>query len=173
MYKHIPHRHLYAGSQALSVSANYTDLLTCSSFLVPLVPPHRHLYTGSQALSVSANYTKLFLTCSSFLVSLIPPHRHFYAGSQALQVSADYTKLFLTVFEHPPDAHRGFDIPAAIITFLHHEVLAICIHGRACACSNMTAYTCIYTHAQTHTHVNAQHTYTQMQNTHMQTRMRT
>jgi len=43
-------------------------------------------------------------------------------GSQVLDVSAEYTKLFLTVFEHPPDAHRGFDIPSAIVTFLRDGV---------------------------------------------------
>lgn len=31
----------------------------------------------------------------------------------------DFQKAFLTVFDHPPDAHRGFDIPAALLTFLN------------------------------------------------------
>lgn len=33
-------------------------------------------------------------------------------------LTIDFQKAFLTVFDHPPDAHRGFDIPAAVLTFL-------------------------------------------------------
>uniref|UniRef100_A0A7S3QP29 Uncharacterized protein n=1 Tax=Dunaliella tertiolecta TaxID=3047 RepID=A0A7S3QP29_DUNTE len=43
------------------------------------------------------------------------------AGSQSVSITADFTKLFLTVFEHPPDAHRGFDIPSAIVSFRSDE----------------------------------------------------
>jgi hypothetical protein len=32
-------------------------------------------------------------------------------------LSAEFTKAFLTVAEYPPDAHRGFDVPAAQLTF--------------------------------------------------------
>ena len=38
------------------------------------------------------------------------------ASSAVLRIS--FQKAFLTVFDHPPDAHRGFDIPAALLTFL-------------------------------------------------------
>ena len=37
------------------------------------------------------------------------------ASSAVLRVN--FQKAFLTVFDHPPDAHRGFDIPAALLTF--------------------------------------------------------
>lgn len=37
-------------------------------------------------------------------------------SSAVLRIS--FQKAFLTVFDHPPDAHRGFDIPAALLTFL-------------------------------------------------------
>lgn len=36
--------------------------------------------------------------------------------SAVLRIS--FQKAFLTVFDHPPDAHRGFDVPAALLTFL-------------------------------------------------------
>ncbi|KAL0032283.1 hypothetical protein WJX79_002357 [Trebouxia sp. C0005] len=42
------------------------------------------------------------------------------AASTAL-LTIDFQKAFLTVFEHPPDAHRGFDVPAALFTFLDAE----------------------------------------------------
>ncbi|DBA96687.1 hypothetical protein WJX77_007388 [Trebouxia sp. C0004] len=42
------------------------------------------------------------------------------ATSMAL-LTIDFQKAFLTVFDHPPDAHRGFDVPAALFTFLDAE----------------------------------------------------
>ncbi|KAL0049666.1 hypothetical protein WJX82_007177 [Trebouxia sp. C0006] len=36
-------------------------------------------------------------------------------------LTIDFQKAFLTVFDHPPDAHRGFDVPAALFTFLDSE----------------------------------------------------
>eukprot|EP00798_Chlamydomonas_sp_ICE-L_P031198 gene31198-6345_t len=41
---------------------------------------------------------------------LSPPALHTWS------LIVDFTKSFLTVTEHPPDAHRGFDVPAAVIT---------------------------------------------------------
>ncbi|KAF5838595.1 hypothetical protein DUNSADRAFT_2580 [Dunaliella salina] len=51
-------------------------------------------------------------------------------GKQSVSITADFTKHFLTVFEHLPDAHRGFDIPAAIISYMSNESCheAPCIH---------------------------------------------
>lgn len=31
-------------------------------------------------------------------------------------LTAQFTKAFLRMLEHPPDAHRGFDVPAAVVT---------------------------------------------------------
>lgn len=39
------------------------------------------------------------------------------AAARSVTLSAEFSKAFLHVFEYPPDAHRGFDVPAAIITF--------------------------------------------------------
>jgi hypothetical protein len=39
------------------------------------------------------------------------------AGLRSVTLSAQFSKAFLTVAEYPPDAHRGFDVPAAKITF--------------------------------------------------------
>jgi hypothetical protein len=39
------------------------------------------------------------------------------AGFRSVTLSAQFSKMFLTVAEYPPDAHRGFDVPAAKITF--------------------------------------------------------
>ena len=48
-------------------------------------------------------------------------------GTSTASLTIDFQKAFLTVFDHPPDAHRGFDIPAALFTFLdarpEHQVL--------------------------------------------------
>ncbi len=41
----------------------------------------------------------------------VPPH----VG--ALELSVRFSKGFLTVGEYPPDAHRGFDIPAAVVSY--------------------------------------------------------
>lgn len=30
-------------------------------------------------------------------------------------LTAQFTKSFLRMLEHPPDAHRGFDVPAAVV----------------------------------------------------------
>lgn len=38
------------------------------------------------------------------------------SSTRSVALSAQFTKAFLTAFEHPPDAHRGFDVPAAQIT---------------------------------------------------------
>ena len=40
------------------------------------------------------------------------------AATSAAFLTIDFQKAFLTVFDHPPDAHRGFDIPATLVTFL-------------------------------------------------------
>lgn len=40
------------------------------------------------------------------------------ASARSISLSAEFTKAFLTAFEHPPDAHRGFDVPAAQVTYL-------------------------------------------------------
>ena len=49
------------------------------------------------------------------------------AATNAASLTIDFQKAFLTVFDHPPDAHRGFDIPAALFTFLDarpdHQVI--------------------------------------------------
>jgi hypothetical protein len=39
------------------------------------------------------------------------------AGFRTVTLSAQFSKAFLTIAEYPPDAHRGFDVPAAKITF--------------------------------------------------------
>ncbi|GMH32251.1 hypothetical protein BSKO_00085 [Bryopsis sp. KO-2023] len=43
-------------------------------------------------------------------------------GANSASVSFSFTKGFLSVTEHPPDAHRGFDIPSAMVVFLDTEV---------------------------------------------------
>jgi hypothetical protein len=35
---------------------------------------------------------------------------------RSITLTAQYTKAFLRMLEHPPDAHRGFDVPAAVVT---------------------------------------------------------
>ncbi|GIL71952.1 hypothetical protein Vretifemale_2387 [Volvox reticuliferus] len=35
-----------------------------------------------------------------------------------VQMRVAFSKAFLTVFEYPPDAHRGFDVPAAVVSYL-------------------------------------------------------
>ncbi|KAG2501150.1 hypothetical protein HYH03_000965 [Edaphochlamys debaryana] len=42
----------------------------------------------------------------------VPPH----VRSVVLQLA--FTKAFLTAFEYPPDAHRGFDVPAAVVSYM-------------------------------------------------------
>ena len=42
----------------------------------------------------------------------IPP------GTQQLTLTAQFSKTFLHVWEHPPDAHRGFDIPSATVAYV-------------------------------------------------------
>lgn len=37
--------------------------------------------------------------------------------TQHVRLGASFTKAFLTVDEQPPDANRGFDIPAALMTY--------------------------------------------------------
>lgn len=39
-------------------------------------------------------------------------------GTRSVALSFDFQKAFLTVFEHPPDASRGLDLPAAVVTLL-------------------------------------------------------
>lgn len=34
----------------------------------------------------------------------------------SITLTAQFTKAFLRMLEHPPDAHRGFDVPAAVVT---------------------------------------------------------
>lgn len=34
----------------------------------------------------------------------------------SVTLTAQFTKAFLRMLEHPPDAHRGFDVPAAVVT---------------------------------------------------------
>lgn len=38
------------------------------------------------------------------------------AATSSVILTAQFTKAFLMMLEHPPDAHRGFDVPSAIIT---------------------------------------------------------
>jgi hypothetical protein len=38
------------------------------------------------------------------------------AVTTSVTLTAQFTKAFLAMAEHPPDAHRGFDVPAAVIT---------------------------------------------------------
>ncbi|KAG2448857.1 hypothetical protein HYH02_006208 [Chlamydomonas schloesseri] len=40
-----------------------------------------------------------------------------------LRLRLDFSKAFLTAFEYPPDAHRGFDVPAALVSYV--EPLAL------------------------------------------------
>lgn len=37
-------------------------------------------------------------------------------SAHSITLTAQFTKAFLRMLEHPPDAHRGFDVPAAIVT---------------------------------------------------------
>lgn len=37
-------------------------------------------------------------------------------AAQSITLTAQFTKAFLRMLEHPPDAHRGFDVPAAVVT---------------------------------------------------------
>ena len=67
---------------------------------------------------------------------------HLPAATAAASLTIDFQKAFLTVFDHPPDAHRGFDIPAALLTFLdakpdhqvfnHSIVSCLLVAGRCC-----------------------------------------
>ena len=43
------------------------------------------------------------------------------AATATALLTIEFQKAFLTVFDHPPDAHRGFDVPAALFTFLDAE----------------------------------------------------
>lgn len=45
------------------------------------------------------------------LCLILPP------WTQHVRLGASFTKAFLTVDEQPPDANRGFDIPAALMTY--------------------------------------------------------
>lgn len=45
----------------------------------------------------------------------IPP------AAQSLALSIAFQKAFLSVFDHPPDAYRGFDMPAALVTILQPQ----------------------------------------------------
>jgi hypothetical protein len=38
------------------------------------------------------------------------------ADTGSITLTAQFTKAFLRMLEHPPDAHRGFDVPPAVIT---------------------------------------------------------
>lgn len=40
------------------------------------------------------------------------------ADTQAIALTAEFSKGFMTMFEYPPDAYRGFDIPAAIVSYM-------------------------------------------------------
>ena len=53
------------------------------------------------------------------------------AQACSLQLSVSFRKAFLSVFEHPPDAHRGFDIPAALMA-LPSQQKASCTADNAC-----------------------------------------
>ncbi|KAG2432868.1 hypothetical protein HXX76_008600 [Chlamydomonas incerta] len=35
-----------------------------------------------------------------------------------LRLRLEFSKAFLTAFEYPPDAHRGFDVPAALVSYV-------------------------------------------------------
>ncbi|KIY99334.1 GPI transamidase component PIG-T [Monoraphidium neglectum] len=39
------------------------------------------------------------------------------AGAREAVLAVQFSKAFLHVFEWPPDAHRGFDVPAALVTY--------------------------------------------------------
>ena len=43
------------------------------------------------------------------------------ATATSVSLEVQFSKAFLTVFEQPPDAYRGFDVPAAIISYLDGE----------------------------------------------------
>ena len=53
------------------------------------------------------------------------------ARACSLQLTVSFRKAFLSVFEHPPDAHRGFDIPAALVA-LSSQQQASCTATDAC-----------------------------------------
>ncbi len=53
------------------------------------------------------------------------------ARACSLQLTVSFRKAFLSVFEHPPDAHRGFDIPAALVA-LPSQQQASCTATDAC-----------------------------------------
>jgi hypothetical protein len=38
------------------------------------------------------------------------------ANTGSITLTAKFTKAFLRMLEHPPDAHRGFDVPPAVLT---------------------------------------------------------
>jgi hypothetical protein len=66
------------------------------------------------------------------------------AGARSLTLQADYSKAFLHVFECPPDAHRGFDVPAAIITFPADPPAGGCLLPRRChGCRQRLATRCL------------------------------
>lgn len=48
--------------------------------------------------------------------------------ARSVRLSIAFQKAFLTVFDHPPDANRGFDMPSALIT----NMLAQPLHQVSC-----------------------------------------
>eukprot|EP00249_Psilotum_nudum_P019528 c27298_g1_i1 orf=722-2542(+) len=43
-------------------------------------------------------------------------------NSSIVALTVDFDKGFLRIDEHPPDANRGFDLPAALISFPHMQI---------------------------------------------------
>ena len=61
--------------------------------------------------------------------------------ARSAKLSIAFHNAFLTVFDHPPDANRGFDMPSALVTNLHAlpllqvSCLAACCAGQTRALS--------------------------------------
>lgn len=55
-------------------------------------------------------------------------------SAHSAKLSIAFQKAFLTVFDHPPDANRGFDMPSALVTNLHAQPLH--------QVSNVAAWSC-------------------------------
>ena len=39
-------------------------------------------------------------------------------ATQTLSLTVQFSRAFLTIKEYPPDSHRGFDVPSALLTYI-------------------------------------------------------
>eukprot|EP00891_Asterochloris_glomerata_P000956 jgi/Astpho2/956/Aster-x0960 len=87
------------------------------------LPPLTSSRTGSARAAGASNPSNQAVSGSR--LAQVP------ARACSLQLTVSFRKAFLSVFEHPPDAHRGFDIPAALVA-LPSQQQASCTATDAC-----------------------------------------